>query len=544
MSDLRAVNARLRQVVADKDELIAVHEQLLAAERERSQIQDALVSGQAAQIAKQDEILRVQAAQIETQAELIKRLSDEVAELKRRLDTDSTNSSSPPSKDSIAAKARQKTARQVSQRQRSADRKPGGQSGHTGSGLTPTQDPDRSERAAEPQQCGSCGNGLSDVDDVSGTWTQIWDLPPVKLRKTHWVLPRRRCRCCRKTNTAVVPSGQAGAVVYGPNVNAAAVLLASQGNVPVERTAAVMAALLGAPVSAGFVAAALARFAARLHTAGFDEAMKAALAAEDVLCGDESPVNVLRKDTDPATGTPVKGSPHVVTLRTPDGRLVWLAGIPARSKTALRQLGVFDRFTGWLVRDDYAGWHQFDTGLAGVQQCVQHLLRHLQGVLDLHPQWQAWAGQVQTVLRDADQAVTQALADGHDSLDPQQLADLRERYDKATHWGMITNRHRDWPDGNHPGYTLAKRLRDKTDQVWAFTTNFKIPWTNNASEQTLKDPKRHQAVSGYWHTMATLSDYCRIRSYLTSARNHGMAAIDAIHTALLGRPWLPAPITG
>ena len=50
----------MRQVVADKDELIAMQERLLFAERERSQIQDALVAGQSAQIEKQDEILRVQ----------------------------------------------------------------------------------------------------------------------------------------------------------------------------------------------------------------------------------------------------------------------------------------------------------------------------------------------------------------------------------------------------------------------------------------------------------------------------------------------------
>jgi hypothetical protein len=71
---------------------------------------------------------------------------------------------------------------------------------------------------------------------------------------------------------------------------------------------------------------------------------------------------------------------------------------------------------------------------------------------------------------------------------------------KAVTWGLATNRHRDWDKGNHPGYTLATRLRDKTDQVWLFTTVFSVPWTNNASEQALKSAKLHQKVSGYWHT--------------------------------------------
>ena len=57
-------------------------------------------------------------------------------------------------------------------------------------------------------------------------------------------------------------------MIYGPNINAAAILLASEGTVPIERTAHLLAALLGAPVSAGFVARALERFAQRLARLG------------------------------------------------------------------------------------------------------------------------------------------------------------------------------------------------------------------------------------------------------------------------------------
>lgn len=331
-------------------------------------------------------------------------------------------------------------------------------------------------------------------------------------------------------------------MVYGPNVNAAAILLASQGNVPVEATAHLMAALLGAAVSTGFVARAHERFADRLAAAGFDAAMTAALRAEDVLCGDETPVNVVARDTD-ERGQPMPGSPHVVTLRTPDERLVWYATLGSRSKKAIAALGVLDGWPGYVVRDDYAGWYQFDAHLAGVQQCVAHVFRHAQDVLDLHPSWQAWAGEVRQVLRDAHTAVEQAKARGETHLDPALLAELRARYDKAVHWGQITNRHRDWRNGNHPGYTLARRLAAKADQVWLFTNVFAVPWTNNASEQALKSPKLHQKVSGYWHTPATLARFCRVRSYLTSARNHGIRAIDAIRAALTGNPWLPVPAT-
>ncbi len=466
----------------------------------------------------------------------LERAHSRIAELEARLGRDSTNSSIPPSADSIAAKAKRRVDR--SSRERSPDRKPGGQPGHQGSGLAPTVTPDRTETLPPPGECAGCGGDLSDAADAGMSWAQVWDILAITLEKVHYLLPRRRCGCGR-TTTAAPPCGAAGNVVYGPNINAAAILLASEGNVPLERTAMLMASLLGVAVSTGFVARALERFAQRLAASGFDEAMRAALRAEEVLCADETPTNVIGKDTD-AHGEPVAGSAHAVTVRTPDARLVWYAPIGSRSKTAIAGLGIMRDYPGYLVRDDYAGWHQFDAQLAGVQQCAAHLIRHCKGVLELHPTQQKWAGEIITVLREAAAAVTETTTD---QLDPQLLADLRRRYDHAVTWGITTNRHREWAKGNHPGYTLAKRLHDKADQVWTFTQNLAVPWTNNASEQALKGPKRHQAVSGYWHTLTTLAEYCRVRSYLVSARNHGLRPIDAIHAALNRNPWLPTIAT-
>jgi hypothetical protein len=463
----------------------------------------------------------------------------ELAAVKRQLGQDSSNSSTPPSKDPIAAKAKQRADR--SSRERSADRKPGGQPGRKGTGLTPTPVPDRTERMDPLAQCRDCRADLSGAAELADGWAQVWDVLPVVVEKVHYRLPRRRCHCGTVT-TAAPLFGQAGTVSYGPNLNAAAIVLGSEGNVPVERTAMLMHALLGVEVSAGFVARAAGRLAQRLDTAGFDEAMKTALRAEDVLCGDESPVNVLANDLDEATGEQVSGAPHAVTLRTPDARLIWYAGMTSRSKTSIADLDVLAGWHGYLVRDDYAGWHQFDPHLAGVQQCCAHIIRHCKGVLELHPDWQKWAGQVIAVLQDAAKAVDTASAAGAGHLASDLLDDLRARYDKAVAWGVATNRHRDWHKGNHPGYTLAQRLKDKAEQVWLFAKNFTIPWTNNASEQALRNPKRHQAVSGYWHSTNTLRADLRIRSYLASTRSHGILAIDAIHAALSGRPWLPTPV--
>ena len=68
---------------------------------------------------------------------------------------------------------------------------------------------------------------------------------------------------------------------------------------------------------------------------------------------------------------------------------------------------------------------------------------------------------------------------------------------------------------------------------------------NNVSEQDAKAAKQHQAVSGYWQTQATLTRWCRNRSYLDSAAAHGITALDAITAALAStsRPPLHAVAT-
>jgi Family of unknown function (DUF6444) len=94
----------------------------------------------------------------------LERAHARIAELEARLGRDSRNSSIPPSADSIEAKAKRRADR--SSRERSKDRKPGGQPGRKGSGLAPAVAPDRTETLLAPADCSGCGADLADGVDV------------------------------------------------------------------------------------------------------------------------------------------------------------------------------------------------------------------------------------------------------------------------------------------------------------------------------------------------------------------------------------------
>jgi hypothetical protein len=311
------------------------------------------------------------------------------------------------------------------------------------------------------------------VAAAGSRWAQVIDAK-ITRTVTEWTLPGFSCPCCGTVTFAEPPAGaHAGSVSYGPVLNAAAVLLSCYGNVPPERTAQVMGMLLGIPVSAGWADKAAARVSAQLGKAGFDAAMIAALTGEDVLAADETPVNVLDKAV-PAAPAPAQeeeeadpeekdkaaaGAPHVLIIRTPDGRLTFLQAIASRRKGAIAA-GLPAGFTGYLITDGYTGYqHLLGSRLAGIQQCAAHVIRRCRAVTKLGPGGlQSWAGDIIAILREAHQAVEAARARGDTALNQQVLNDLLKRYDDAVATGIIHNRLRDWDGGGEPPRLRPRHL--------------------------------------------------------------------------------------
>jgi Transposase IS66 family len=460
-----------------------------------------LVSRLRAVIGAKDEQIAVLTAALEAALDRERRLELRLAEVERRLSMDSTDSGTPSSKERIGAKQARR-ARQQSERERRKDRKRGGQPGHQGKGLDRDPDPGEKKDAEPPAECRRCRASLDGAAAAVSRWAQVADVQVVRA-VTEWALPGRCCPGCGTVTFAEPPPGaHAGSVSYGPVLNAAAVVLTAYGNVPPERAAQVMAMLLGVPVSPGWVDKASARLAAQLGKAGLDEAMLAALAGEKALAADETPVNVLDNsatqpagreeegEQDPEGEKTAPGAPHVLIVRTPDGRLTWLQAIGSRRKAAVAA-GIPAAFTGLLMTDGYTGYQHLLSRLAGIQQCCQHIIRRCRAVIKLGPGGlQSWAGDIIAILREAHQAVQDARARGSTALDADMLDNLRQRYDEAAAFGIIHNRLRGWQDGNHPGYALGCWLREYKEQVFLFTRDFAADWTTNVAVIS----SRHEAV--------------------------------------------------
>ena len=175
-------------------------------------------------------------AAVEGEREQRRRLELRTAELERRLSMDSSDSGTPSSKEGTGAKAARKARemkdRQESERERSKDRKRGGQPGHQGKGLRRDPDPDDTQTAEPPAECRSCHGSLDGAGTVVPRWAQVIDIE-IFRKVTEVLLPGLSCGDCGTVTCAAAPPGfHPGSVSYGPVLNGRPCCCRASGTFP------------------------------------------------------------------------------------------------------------------------------------------------------------------------------------------------------------------------------------------------------------------------------------------------------------------------
>ena len=75
---------------------------------------------------------------------------------------------------------------------------------------------------------------------------------------------------------------------------------------------------------------------------------------------------------------------------------------------------------------------------------------------------------------------------------------------------------------------LLERLIDFEDDTLRFMKERLVPFTNNLGENDLRMTKVQQKISGCFRSLEGAKEFCLIRSYIATARKHGVTATEAI----------------
>jgi transposase len=444
-------------------------------------------------------------ALIAAQAREIERLGAEVAELRRRLGLDSSNSSKPPSSDGLKKKRRILKSLRTRTGKRS-----GGQKGHRGDTLRQVAEPDATvDHAAEV--CEHCRARLLAASKVGEEKRQVFDLPEKPLIVTEHRAGVHDCPACGRRTRADFPEGVVSPAQYGERVKAAAVYLNAQQLVPEERTAQILQDLFGAAAPCGASVAAWGRRKAEALTP-VHRGLGACVAAARVRCLDE-------------TGFRIAGATRWLHTASTLTHTFYRAGEPRSAVPA---------FTGGVVVHDH--WRPYYS-LENVDHafCNAHLLRELQAVCELDGE--PWATSLRATLLDANEAVQAARAQGASALPAKTIRAFERRYWAAVQEGLALHRNLPAFDPStnpkkrkkqRPAHNLLIRFKTFKEATLRFLTDFAVPFTNNLAEQDLRMMKVKVKISGGFRTLQGAADFASLRSIISSARKQGLNILKAL----------------
>jgi transposase len=312
-------------------------------------------------------------------------------------------------------------------------------------------------------------------------------------------------------------------VQYGPQITAIILYLYVGQFLSKKRTAQALAELFGVQVSEGTVATMTRRAADGLEE--FLGVIHDRVAEAEVAGFDE-------------TGLRVAGTLHWVHCARTD-RYTLITCHPKRGTKGIDDAGVLTIFRGVAVHD---AWAPYDT-YADVdhQLCCAHAVRELAGVMATAPhkdEW-CWAEQTADALVAMQKLVTEAIASGADTVDPEALAEQVRLYRSAVQIGISQTAPRSGKVMKKHN-ALAHRLRDRQGDYLRFTTDWRIPADNNGSERDIRMIKLRQKGSGCLRSLIGARQFCAIRSYLSTAAKHGKHFFEDLVMLAEGRPWLPA----
>ena len=396
-----------------------------------------------------------------------------------------SNSSVPPSQESIAARELRRT-----KSLRKPSGKPnGGQPGHKGSTLQSVSTPDRIIKH-EPAYCKCCGRPLDGIEYRKIRKTQIIDIKFV-VETTEEQYYEKVCQCgC--VNNCDAPNCR---IKYGDNIRALVSYLNVVQCIPFKRIAELISDLCGRRMSEGTIQNILKGNSVKSNNA-YEEIRKR-IECAPVVGADE-------------TGAAVEKQLHWNWIFQTDA-LTYVYQLKSRGQEAVDSQFPNGLPHSTLVTDRKQTY--FKMNVKDHQVCLAHLLRNAEYLNELDAK------------QDRSRRFIHLLAH---AIDLRRNNTITQRKIKVLKTKMKNLLGESLSHLDDEFERFKKGILKVKDYLFTFLSNPLVPYDNNASERGVRKIKIKQKVSGCFRTDEGADDFAKLHSIAETAMKNGNSKFNAI----------------
>ena len=392
----------------------------------------------------------------------------------------------------------------------------GGQIGHTPTFMRFDADKEGEPVAHYPGKCRGCPNMGRCIEEGrlrKVSTSHDYDIEITRIHTEHHLFEAADCLNDGSRINEEFPD-VIGGRFYGKAIQLLVLVWHHLFHGSYDRIALAAKELLGLSLGKGTAISIVRRASGKILDSGFMDALRFyVLLFEDVVGVDE-------------TGARTAGrKAWVHTIAT--ANITLLSAHWRRGFEGTVYAGVLQFFANTLLSDCWASYFN-DAFKCKHAICDAHILREL--VAAAYFRHQRWAIDMFDLLLEIFADKKEALENGKNSFSQKYIDDVKTRYRQTVRDGFNEI------SGQTKGKThsLLTRLERLEDAALAFAIDFNVDFTNNVSEQSLRDIKVALRVIGQFKTMSGLVDYCIIQSFMDTCRKQGHNPFDIMRILLSG----------
>ena len=450
--------------------------------------------------------------------EIIKEQEIEIERLKALLNTDGTNSGLPTSQTPINKNKVIPNSRVKS------DKKKGGQIGHKKHKLEKFNDEEINDRVIHKlDKCPCCDGELLVTGEIYKDELS-YRFVPIK-RRNHFIT--YKCKECNKNVHQNIPTRLKEENQYGSEIQAVALSLANEGNVPMNKIRRIIRGFSQGEIdmSEGYIAKLQKKASKKLES--FKKDLYNKILKQKLLYWDDTVIIINIK--------------RACLRFYGNEKIAYYTAHNHKNEAGILEDNILNTLSKDVTVMHDHNKINYKYSYQNIE-CNVHLIRDLEKCKsNTHHEWcDKFKLLVQTIIHDQKSYISKKL----DSFTDDYLNNFYKQYEEILYNAMEENRTKKKTHYDDKEKALIKRILEYKDNYFIWMHDFSLPTNDNLSERALRGAKSKMKIAGQFQNEKTAKYYADIKTYIETCYRNGINPTDALIRLMEDNPYTVDEIFG